>query len=184
MLSRLQEVCRILDDEELRAAEEVSKTPMLTREWRREDATQLAATRLFGGKKGTSYGGGGGGTNTSGYAAAAISNFPSAFQNYRPKGAGTANLTGGMNTFPFAVNRGCGGRGKKADPVATAAAAAPTPSGETSAAPGTLLSTVKSTFKISAEASEPPVRRCYSPHTPTYMDGTPYAPEPPALDLP
>jgi hypothetical protein len=151
--------CLIVDDDDVA---KVAATPGPVREWRREDATQLKATRLFGGKKS--------------WAGEPASNFPSAFQNYRPKAAGAGNLTGGMNTFPFAVNRGKG---------RAAAAAAPTPSGERSADPGTLLSTVKATFKIAeaSAASEPPLARCYSPHTPTYMDGTPYAPEPPTLEL-
>ncbi len=138
--------CMILDDEELQSQN------ISLRGWRRDDANQIAATRLFGNDKKRSNG----------------QEFPSAFQNYKSKSSGgaskaAASKAAAANPFPFSVNR--------------KPAVVPRSDGSQSASLGTLISTVRETFQVDPEVESILKRnvvqgtqqeRPYSPHSPKY----------------
>lgn len=162
-----------MDDDELAAAgQQQPKKTEHFRDWRVTGATDMRATRLFGGQ--------GGGDRSTVVAALASSDFPAAFHSNRGGGHGVFEPRG-------VWRRGAGAAGTAAIATSVAATASSTVAASHDCL-GELIAAVRDSFRIGPEAAsiaengvkllplEEVAERPYSPHTPTYEDGSPYDP--------
>jgi hypothetical protein len=168
-----------MDDEELAAAaEHQPKKTEDFRGWRVAGAADMRATRLFGGGGGVAAATAGAKKHDWSAVASALapSDFPAAFHS---------NRGGGHGVFE---PRGVWRRGAGAPAAPSVATAAPSVGTTSHDCLGTLIAAVRDSFRISSEVAsivengikllplEEVAERPYSPHTPTYDDGSPYDP--------